>query len=815
MAPIISLTPRRRPLRQRRYRDIDVFMRIGDYQLSFSTPDPRTVSGKALGALPEPSPAYNTGSAGRGSPPDRSPRLAREPTSSAPIHPSGVRGLRFNDGHGVRVGQGEPLATNIHDLRYPTSRVEEIHETLHGVEVVDPYRWLEDSSSRETRDWVRAQDRLTRRALRALPFRDILREEFESLSRQDLLPPHSVFPPRRLEGGSGSRYFLLRRPFRAQQPALYRQDGPRGRRRIVVDPQKGEPDGTTSVHQAIPSWDGLKVLYALSVDGSDCTTLTVREVRSSRDFDSLSNIRYANVAWRHDGSGFYYSNWPEPAVAEGRKPPQVFFHRLGSREASDLPIFGEELERNQGVSDLVLDPHDDHLVILVERLSASSDLYHLDLRNGRGVRPLVVGLGALFVGDGSLVVRGGRVIAATEHRAPRRRVVSIPIDDPSVDSWRELVPEADGVLEGLAIVGDRLVLRYLEGASSRLRVCNLDGSALREIPLPDAGTVFWPPGEAGGDEAVYTFTSFRTPRTVYRCRLPAGSPAILDRNPTPSPRSWLGAEQVRYRSKDGTEVSMFLVRRRGIGRDGHTPTLLEGYGGFGVCWTPAFDYGVLPFLRDGGIYAVPNLRGGGEYGKAWHDGGKRERKQNVFDDFAGAAEWIIREGYSDPAHLAMKGLSNGGLLVGALLTQRPDLFRAAVCGVPVLDMLRYHLFGGGPLWEPEYGSSDDPAGFQYLWKYSPYHRVREGVRYPAVLVATADTDTRVNPLHARKMAARLQAASSSGLPILLRTDHKAGHGFGKSRRQTVEELTDIWSFLYDQLGLSPGGQTPRRRRKGP
>jgi prolyl oligopeptidase len=694
------------------------------------------------------------------------------------------------------------LKVKAHVLRYPTSRVQEVRETFHGIEVVDPYRWLEDPSTSETRQWLAAQDRLTRKVLSTLPHRSTLRQEFSSLACKDLLPLWAPpLPPRTSGKGTGPRYFQLRRPPRAQQPVLYCRDGPRGRPRVVVDPQREGPGSTTSILQVSPSWDGSKVLFGLSVDGSDRTSLKVRGISPRQDLDRISNVRYAHIAWLHDGSGFYYSNWPEPGMAGGDGRPHVFFHRMGTATSSDPPIFGEGLETTQLVADLVLDPHDDHLVILVERLSASSDLYHRDLRRGGNVRPLVTGLGSFFVDEGSMAIREGRVIAVTDHRAPHRRVVSIPIESPAVRSWRELVPETDDILQGMAVIGGQMVLRYLEGASSRLKVFNLDGTPTREILLPGLGTALGPLGEAEGGEAVFAFTSFQVPTTLYRCRLSGGPPTVLDRSPIPSPQSWLTTRQVRYRSKDHTEVSMCIVHRTGLHPEGHAPALLEGYGGFGYSFTPSFDYGVLPFLRDGGVYAVPNLRGGGEYGKTWHDGGKLERKQNVFDDFAGAAEWLIAEGYSDPAHLAMKGLSNGGLLVGALITQRPELFRAAVCGVPVLDMLRYHLFDGGSLWVPEYGSSEDPGAFQYLWKYSPYHRVRPGVRYPAVLLTTADTDTRVNPLHARKMAARLQASSSSGLPVLLRTQRKGGHGFGKSVQQTVEELTDIWTFLYDQLGV--------------
>lgn len=680
--------------------------------------------------------------------------------------------------------------------------MDDLRENFHGVEVADPYRWLEDTALPETQEWVREQDQLARKVLSALPFRDALYREFLSLAGQDTVPLPSLYPPRAPPGTGRTRYFHLRLPRRAQQPVLFYRDGPRGRSRAVVDPRREGPGSTTSILQVIPSWSGSKVVFGLSVHGSDRTALRVRSVGARRDLEKIPDIRYANVAWLHDGSGFYYSTWPEPGPKGPQRSPHVFFHGLGTSAKSDRPLFGQVLDARQSVADLVLDPEDRGLLIAVERLSSSSDLYYLDRTRSEPVRPLVTGLGALFLGGGSMVVRGGLVICVTDHRAPRRRVVAIPIARPDEDSWRELVPEAEDVLDGMALLGGRLVLRYLRGAASRLEVRALDGTRAREIPLPGLGTVFWPFGEFEGEEAVFTFSSFEVPPTNFRCRLSQGRPTVLDRSLLRSPRPWLTTRQVRCRSRDGTEVPMFLVHRRRFRPNGRAPALLEGYGGFGLSYLPFFEYSILPFVRDGGVYAVANLRGGGEYGKPWHEDGKRERKQNVFDDFAAAAEWLVGEGYSDSSRLAIKGRSNGGLLVGALLTQRPELFRASVCGAPVLDMLRYHRFDGGALWEPEYGCADEPQAFEYLWKYSPYHRVRDGVSYPATLITTADTDTRVNPLHARKMAARLQAATSADSPILLRTEHNAGHGFGRSVRQVAEELADTWSFVYDQLGLA-------------
>jgi len=695
------------------------------------------------------------------------------------------------------------LASETPSLRYPPTRADPVREVIAGTEVVDPYRWLEDGTLRETKEWVEAQDRLARRVLAASSSRVALQREFRTLVQSDRIPPLAIYPVRRVPTTRKSRYFWLRRGPGKKQAALRYRDGPQGTVKVAIDPLVSDPRGTTSLLDASPSWDGSLLLYGFSVHGTDRTEIRVRDLRSDRSFDRIPDIRYACYAWRRDGTGFYYATWPEPGrvAAERTSPVHLFFHRLRTPWTADIPLFGEDLEPTQGIADLVIDPDDRHLVLLVERLSESTDIYHLDLRDGRKVRPLVCGLGSLFLGEGTASIRDGHLIAVTEHRAPNRRVVAIPLENPAETAWHDLVPETEDVLEGMAVVGDRLVLRYLHDGSSRLVVCRRDGTGSQEVPLPGIGSVVWPRAEGGGDEAAFGFVSFDTPRTLYRFRPGEGRPAVIDRSPVPIPRGGLDTRRVRYPSKDGTEVTMFVVRRKDARRGGPAPTVLEAYGGFGISITPLFDLGILSFLQDGGVYAVPQIRGGGEHGKPWHDAGRREQKQNTFDDFLAAAEWLLHENYTDTAHLAIRGASNGGLLVGAAITQRPDLFRAAICAVPVLDMLRYHKFDGGTLWVPEYGSPEDPTMFPYLRAYSPYHRVRSGISYPAVLLLTADTDTRVNPLHARKMAALLQASTSSGRPVLLRTERKTGHGFGKSVDQVVDSLTTHWSFFYDQLGM--------------
>ncbi len=674
---------------------------------------------------------------------------------------------------------------------YPPTPTTDAVESLHGETIPDPYRWLEDGESLDTRAWTEAQNALTRSYLDAAPGRARLRARLDQL-----LAIGAIGVPTPARG----RYFYQRRDGRQNQPVLYLREGVHGEDRTVVDPNALDPGGTVALDWYYPSDDGRLLAYGLSENGSEQSVLHVLEVDSGvARPDRIPHTRAADLAWLPDATGFYYTRYPAPGDApEGEEHYHraVHFHRLGSDPAGDPLVFKPaEKEHWPGVG---ISPDGRWLVIGVARTFDQTDLYLQDRRSGAPPVAVAKDLPASFEGE----VAHGRLFMRTNLEAPTYRLYTVDPERPGREHWREIVPpRADAVLEGVRVSARHLALSYLERASSRLRLADHRGGGLREVALPAIGSLFGAGAEWDGSELFYGFSSYTVPPGVYRVDLETGAAEL-----------WRGVEadvdpgryevgQVWFRSRDGTEVSMFLVHRAGLRRDGTSPAYLTGYGGFNISMTPAFSRSLLLWLESGGVVAIPNIRGGGEYGERWHQEGMLGRKQNSFDDFIAAAEWLIAQGYTTSARLAAAGGSNGGLLMGAVLTQRPELFRAVVVQVPLLDMLRYHRFLIARLWIPEYGSAEDPAQFPWLRAYSPYHHVRDGVAYPAVLLATAESDTRVDPMHARKMAARLQAATSSSRPVLLRLESRAGHGAGKPLNKVLEELTDTWAFVFSELGV--------------
>ncbi|HVL18705.1 MAG TPA: prolyl oligopeptidase family serine peptidase [Gemmatimonadales bacterium] len=672
----------------------------------------------------------------------------------------------------------------------PTSGGDEV-EILHGDSIPDPYRWLEQGGDPRTQAWTASQNALTESLLAAVPARARLRARLD-----ELLSIGALSTPEPVAG----RYFYQRRDGRQNQPVLYVREGRDGEDRVLIDPNQLDAQGTTALDWFYPSEDGRLLAYGLSENGSEQSLLHVLEVDSGAPLpDRIPRTRSADLAWLPDGSGFYYTRYPAGGeVPEGEEHyhRSVFFHRLGTDSAGDPLIFRPaEKEHWPGVG---LSPDGRWLVIGVARTFDQTDLYLQDLVAGTPPVPVAKDVPATFDGE---VVRG-RLYLRTNLDAPTYRLYVVEPERPAREGWREIVPpRADAVLDGFRITGSTLALSYLKRAASRLRLADLEGNGVREVALPTIGSLFGLSGEWDGDELYYGFTSYTVPPTVYRLALPAGTTELWRRVDADLDPSRYEVRQVGYPSRDGTEVTMFVVHRTGLPRDGANPVYLSGYGGFNISMTPAFSRSLLLWLERGGVVAIPNIRGGGEYGEAWHQGGMLGHKQNSFDDFIAAAEWLIRERYTKPERLAAAGGSNGGLLMGAVLTQRPELFRAVVIQVPLLDMLRYHRFLIARLWIPEYGSAEDPEQFRWLRAYSPYHHVRDGVRYPAVLLATAESDTRVDPMHARKMAARLQAATSSDRPVLLRLEARAGHGAGKPLNKVLDELTDTWTFVFWQLGV--------------
>ena len=680
-------------------------------------------------------------------------------------------------------------------MRYPSTRRGDVADTLHGETIPDPYRWLEDADSAEVEAWTAAQNAATERYLAAAPARAPIRARLA-----ELLMIGSIGVPTPARG----RYLYQRREGSQNQPILYVRDGVGSADRAAVDPNSLDAAGTTALDWYYPSDDGRLLAYGLSADGSERSVLHLLDLDTLAPLpDRIPDTRAAAVAWLPDATGFYYTRYPaHGAVPDGEEQyhRHVRFHRVGEDPGDDPVVF--QAEAMEHWPSVALSPDGRWLLVTVARTFDQTDVYLLDRKGDGGFVAVAKDLPASFDAQ----VAAGRLWLRTNIESPTHGLYAADPADPARERWETIVPpRADAVLEGIAVTRTRLVLGYLERATSRLRLADHAGRGVTDVQLPALGSLSGLGAEPGGDELFYGFSSYTVPPSIYRIDLATGTEALWGRVEADVDPARFDVRQVSYPSRDGTPITMFVVHRRGMALDGGNPTYLTGYGGFNVSMSPAFSRSLLLWLECGGVLAVPNLRGGGEYGESWHQAGMLAHKQNTFDDAIAAAEWLTREGYTRPAHLAVAGGSNGGLLTGALLTQRPDLFRAVIIQVPLLDMLRYHRFLIARLWIPEYGSADDPEQFGWLRAYSPYHHVVDGTPYPAVLLATAASDTRVDPMHARKMAARLQAATASERPVLLRLEEKAGHGAGKPIAKLLDELTDAWTFVCQELGVSPAG----------
>jgi prolyl oligopeptidase len=679
----------------------------------------------------------------------------------------------------------------------PESRVESVTEEIFGHKVEDPYRWLEDKENEQVVKWVDAQRQYTRSALDNLSNHKKIGERLETLfSIGDIGSP-------KINKG---RYFYTKREGKQNQPILYVRQGLDGRERVLIDPNALDEEGLVALDWWFPSDDGKLLAYGLSREGTEQSTLYVLDVKTGAQLpDVITRTRYTALSWKSDNSGFYYSRLPAPGtVPEGEENyhRHLFYHKLGTDPGGDLKVYGEGREMTEWLS-ISFSPDDRYLLLSIYMGWDKTDVYFQKLKSSPesvrpdGFLPIAVGTSAIFNGQ----IVGDNLYLHTNYKASNYRFLKVNVKAPAEENWEDLIPEGESVMENVVVVGEWLVAKYMQNASSRLKIFSLAGEYIKDIELPTLGTVYGLHGEWDGSEIFFGFYSYFMPPTIYHYDLKTEKLTLWDQAESDLDTSPYQSEQVWYESKDGTNVSMFLVHRKGIELDGNNPTLLTGYGGFNSASTPAFHRNRFLWFEHGGVLAVPNLRGGSEYGEKWHKGGMLENKQNVFDDFIAAAEWLIENGYTDPSKLVIRGGSNGGLLVGAAMTQRPDLFRAVVCWNPLLDMTRYHHFLIAKLWVREYGSPEDSVHFQWLYAYSPYHRVVDGTPYPATLLLTADSDTRVDPMHAKKMAARLQAATSSDAPILLRIATKAGHGAGTPLSKAVEEYTDAWTFIFWQLGM--------------
>lgn len=698
--------------------------------------------------------------------------------------------------------------------RPPETRRGEVVDDHFGTKVPDPYRWLEDDRSPETEAWVRAQNEATRAYLDAAPGRETLRARLTALWNHERFSA----PVKR-----GGRYFYTRNSGLQDQAVLHVADGRDAPGRVLLDPNASSADGTVALASYAPSEDGTLLAYALQEAGSDWVTWRVRDVATGQDRpDVLRWSKFGGASWLRDGSGFFYARFPAPAEGAERtgvtRNQQLWFHRLGTPQADDRLVYERPDQPEWYLGAEVTE--DGRLLVVTawKGTNPESAVFVADLADPawRPV-PLLERMDASYQVIGS---DGDVLYVLTNRDAPRRRVVALERHRPD-GPWRTVIPEGKkrDVLEEVVHVGGRLVAIWMRDARSAVEVWSTAGKRLHAVKLPDLGSAGAVSGRASDPEAFFTFTGFTQPASVERLDAATGARTTFRAPKVALDPSRFETRQVFYASKDGTKVPMFLVHRRGLARDGEAPALLYGYGGFNISLTPFFSVSQLVWLELGGVLAVPNLRGGGEYGLAWYDAGRLGRKQNTFDDCIAAAEWLVQHRYTSPSRLAVNGGSNGGLLVGAVMTQRPDLFGAALPEVGVLDMLRFHRFTVGWGWTSDYGSAETREGFEVLRRYSPLHAVRPGTRYPATLVLTADHDDRVVPAHSHKFTATLQAAQPpGGPPVLTRIQTRAGHGAGTPTRVKIEERTDVLAFLVRVFGLEvpatlgegSGGVVPAR-----
>jgi prolyl oligopeptidase len=705
---------------------------------------------------------------------------------------------------------GIALPTWSQQAQPPKTRVDAVTETIHGVRITDPYRWLEDQDSPETRAWIDAETKYTRAVLDQLSNRELVKAEVGRWMRVG----HITTPWVR-----GGNFIYSRRGAEEDQASIYIRRGAGEKEELLVNPLTFSADSSTSVTIQDVSATGKVLAYAMHGSGADEGSIAFLNTVTGKNLDDvLSKGRYVSVALTPDGGGVYYSDFTRGGF-------RVHFHRMGTARANDKEIFGKELKSGQYVT-VKLSPDGHYLLLSVFAVGGKDNinLYIQDVTDQKPIAPLVVNSNATFVP----AFAGSHLYLFTNWKAPNGRVVEVDLKNPDSANWREIVPESSSLMNlnlvsNCTAAGGRLFVEYNDESTPRIEVFDSSGKHVDDFHYPTLGSLAIEGigsnilGTWEEDDVYYTFTSFAIPARVFRYNTRTRQQTEWARVDGPVDPDTLEIKKVQYESKDGTRVPLTLVYKKGLKLDGQQPTLLSGYGGFGMTLPPMYSPELTPaalWASNGGVFAWAGLRGGGEYGENWHADGMLGKKQNVFDDFISAAEWLIRNKYTKPERLAITGMSNGGLLVGAALTQRPDLFKAVVCAYPLLDMFRYQKFAMGFTWIPEYGSSDNPEQFKYLLKYSPYQNVKAGTKYPAVLFVSGDSDTRVAPLHARKMTALVQASTASDNPVLLRYAVSAGHvAMSLPVSQQIEELADQFSFFFWQLGMESqqeqGRQSPR------
>jgi prolyl oligopeptidase len=696
---------------------------------------------------------------------------------------------------GLAVGVAAAEGTT--GLEYPKTKRIDHADTYHGVEVADPYRWLEDDvrKSSEVADWVAAQNKVTFGYLKAIPEREgIQRRLTELWNYERFSAPFKA----------GTRYFYTRNDGLQNQSVLYVQESLDAEARVLIDPNTWSKDGTVALAGIAASDDGKYVAYGVAEAGSDWQTWKVMDVAAGKPFpDEVKWVKYSSATWTKDGKGFFYARYDEPAAGAAfqqlTKNQKVFYHRVGTPQTDDVLVYQRPDQPDWGFQTAVTE---DGRYLILTIWQGTDDRYRVTYRDLSEPYAMPVDLVDNFENDYTFIDNDGPIFYfRTDLDAPKGRVIAIDTRRPERTNWKEILPETKDILQSAGVVGNLLIASYLKDAKTQVKMYTPDGTFVREVEFPGIGSADGFGGKRTDTETFYSFSSFATPPKIYRHDLITGKSKLYREAKVKFNPDDYEVRQVFYASKDGTKVPMFITAKKGLKLDGSNPTLLYGYGGFNNPLTPAFSVSRLMWMEMGGVLAVANLRGGGEYGKEWHKAGTKLQKQNVFDDFIAAAEYLIREKVTRPDKLAIQGGSNGGLLVGACMTQRPELFGACLPAVGVMDMLRFHKFTAGRFWVDDYGSADNEQEFHAIRAYSPYHNLKKGVKYPATLVTTADTDDRVVPGHSFKFAAELQNCHAGDAPVLIRIETRAGHGAGKPTAKLIEEVADAWAFLIKNLQM--------------
>ena len=695
------------------------------------------------------------------------------------------------------AAEGAPGSAASKPLAYPATKKGEQVDDYHGVKVADPYRWLEDLDTPDTKAWVEAQNRLTNAYLAEIPARQKIKERLTKLWN---------FERYGIPFREGNRYFYTKNDGLQNQSVLYTVASLSDEPRVLLDPNKLSADGTVALAGTAISRDGKLMAYGLSASGSDWSEWPVRDTESGQDLaDHVKWVKFSGASWTADGKGFFYSRYDEPKQGASRMAgvnefQKLYYHRLGTPQSEDALIYERKDQKDWGFSGDVTEDGRYLIIHVWVGTDARNRIYYKDLQTpGAPVVKLLDEFDAAY----NFIDNDGSVFwFMTDKDAPRYKVIAVDTRKPERANWKTIIPEAAETLEGANVVNNLFVVSYLKDAHSQVKIHQLDGKFVREVELPGIGSTSGFSGKRTDKETFYAYSSFTTPFPIYRYDLTTGKSTIFRQPKVDFNPNDYETKQVFYRSKDGTRVPMFITHRKGLKLDGTNPTLLYGYGGFNVSETPYFSVSRLVWMEMGGVFAMANLRGGGEYGKDWHEGGMKLKKQNVFDDFIAAAEWLISNKYTSTPKLAINGGSNGGLLVGAVITQRPELFGAAIPAVGVMDMLRFNKFTIGAAWASDYGSPDHPEEFKALYAYSPLHNLKAGRSYPPTLITTADHDDRVWPDHSFKFAAAMQAAQAGSAPVLIRIETKAGHGAGKPTSKIIEEYADVWGFLVRTLNIT-------------